>query len=140
MSKTYKLVARVVDQAEISEFALGEGETMDGRVMKEIAAAAKAGKLDRMATRVGLPAISIVEISEGENLTGGPNMTSVGLYAPDGSPIADRRYRVDPVKGGMFTAVAIEDEIETPIGVFTSDEVASAVGQFWRNGHLLLPA
>lgn len=144
MAKTYKLVARTVSVNDISEFTLDEGETLEARVIREIDDAAKNGKLDRMATRVGLPPIAVFEIGEGQNLAGGQNVVNQGLFAPDGSSLATRRFRVDPAGNGMFTSIAIHDdqgaEVEKPIGVFTDEGVAESVGLFWRNGHLLLPA
>ena len=142
MTDTHKLMARTVTVTEIARFQLAPGESLDQRVVKEIEAAAEAGKLSRMATRVGLPAIAVSEIGEGEGLGGGENTVSVALYAPDGSPLAERRSRVDPVDGGHFVAIAIEDDIaqESPIGVFADKGVAEQVALFWRNGHLNLPS
>lgn len=141
MTDTHKLMARTVAVTEISRFQLEPGEALDSRVIKEIDAAAEAGKLSRMATRIGLPALAVSEIGEGENLTGGENVVSVALYAPDGLPLADRRFRVDSVDGGHYVAIAIEDDVaeENPIGVFADRDVAEQVALFWRNGHLNLP-
>jgi hypothetical protein len=142
MTDTHKLMARIVEITEISRFTLQPDEDLDTRVVKEIEKAAEAGTLSRMATRVGLPALSVAGIGEGEGLGGGENTVSVALYAPDGSPLASRRFRVDPAGGGNFVALAIDDEIqeETPIGVFASESVAEQVALFWRNGHLILPS
>ena len=142
MTDTYKLMARTVEITEVSRFTLDAGEDLQTRVVKEIEKAAEAGTLSRMATRVGLPALSVAGIGEGEGLSGGENTVSVALFAPDGSPLASRRFRVDPVEGGNFVAMAIEDDVqeETPIGVFASESVAEQVALFWRNGHLILPS
>lgn len=141
MTDTHKLMARTVVVTEISRFQIEPGENLDSRVVKEIEAAAEAGKLTRMATRVGLPALAVNEVGEGEGLGGGENTLSVSLYAPDGSPLAERRYRVDTLEGGHFVAIAIEDDVqeENPIGVFADKGVAEQVALFWRNGHLNLP-
>lgn len=138
MTDTHKLMARTVVVSEISRFSLEAGEDLDQRVVKEIDAAINGGKLNKMATRVGLPALSVNEVGEGEGLSGGEHTVSLALYAPDGSPLADRRYRVDPVGEGGFAAIAIDDELEEemPIGVFADEEVAEQVALFWRNGHL----
>lgn len=141
MTDTHKILARTVVVTEVSRFTLAQGENLDERVAKEIDAAGEAGKLTSMATRVGLPAISVGEIGEGEGLSGGENTVSIALYAPDGSPLGDRRFKVEPIDGS-FIAIAVEDdvEIDTPIGVFPSEAVAEQVGLFWRNGHLKLPS
>lgn len=141
MTDTHKLMARVVDINEISRFELAPGEDLDTRVVKEIEAAAEAGKLGRMATRVGLPAIAVSEVGQGEGIGGGENNVSVALYAPDGSPLVQRRFRVDTAENGTFVAIAMDDDVNTevPIGVFADHSVAEQVALFWRNGHLNLP-
>ncbi len=143
MKNIHILSARLVEPAEIARFELEEGEDLDQRVIQEIKKAAESGALNRMAIRVGLPAMMLSRLEEGENLVGGENNTAVALYAPDGEPIGGRSFRVDPVgDGNGYVAYAIEDEIgrETILGMFPDPSVAETVGMFWRNGHLHLPA
>jgi hypothetical protein len=142
MTDTYKLMARVVETKEVARFNLEAGEDINTRLIKEIEKAAEAGSLSKMATRVGLPALSLAGIGEGEGLSGGENTVSVALFAPDGAPLAGRRFRVDGAGNGNFAAIAIDDDVaeETPIGVFASESVAEQVALFWRNGHLILPS
>lgn len=143
MKNIHILSARLVEPAEIARFELEEGEDLDQRVIKEIQKAAEGGALNRMAIRVGLPAMMLSKLEEGENLAGGENTTAIALYAPDGEPISGRSFRVDPVDDGKgFVTYAIEDEIgrETIVGMFPDHAVAETVGMFWRNGHLHLPA
>ena len=142
MNDTHKLMARTVVMTEISRFALEDGENLDARVASEIAKAGEAGKLGRMATRVGLPAIAVTEMGEGDAIGGASEaVTSVALYAPNGDPIAKRSFRVDPVNGGVaLIATDGETNEEHAIGVFADPTIADQVGLFWRNGHLQLPA
>jgi len=140
MTDTHKLMARTVAVNEIARFTLEPGETLDARVVKEIEKAAESGALSRMATRVGLPALAVGEIGTGESLAGGEDTVSIALYGPDGTPLGDRRYRVDPIDGGNYVAIAISDDVdeEVPIGVFSDPKVAEQVALFWRCGHLTL--
>jgi hypothetical protein len=137
MSNTYKLLARTVQVSEISSFKLEEGKDLNQRVAEEIDNAISTGKLDRMATRVGLPPLVVTQIAEGENLSGGENHVSIDLYAPNGTPLGSRQIRVDAA-GSKFNAFGIETDIDNEvfIGTFDKFEVAEQVALFWRNGHL----
>ena len=140
MTSTHKLMARTVTVNEVSRFTLEPGETLDERVNKELEKAAENGSLKRLVTNVGLPALAVGEVGGDDGLGGGESTLSIALYGPDGTPLGDRRFRIDPVEGGHFIAVAIEDDVqeEHPIGVFSDESVAEQVAMFWRNGHLNL--
>lgn len=141
MSTTHKLLARTVNVTEISTFELGADETLDQRVAKELDLAITSNKLDKMATRVGLPAIAVVEVGAGEGLGGGENNVSVGLYAPNGESLGNRTWRVDSVGDAGFAAVGMDTDVEDEIiiGIFTHESVAEQVALFWSNGHLHIP-
>lgn len=139
MADKHKLIVRTTVMTEIAEFTLGADEELDVRVVGEIGKANVEGRLTRMATAVGLPAVMVSVMGEGENLTGGENAVSHALYGPDGTPLATRSYRIDPTEEGHFVVVALdEDQPEVMVGAFVKEGVAQTVGMLWRNGHLHL--
>lgn len=138
MNHTHKLTARTVVLTEVSAFSLTPGEPLDERVRLEIDKANAEGRLDKLATNVGLPPFAVSIVGEGENLTGGENIIGHELYSPYGEPLSGRSYRIEDV-GDNFVAMAVEEGFEDrPIGVFQTRGVAETVAIFWRNGHLPL--
>lgn len=138
MANTHKLTGRTVVLKEIAAFSLADGEDLDTRVNEEINKANAEGRLDQIATNVGLPPFAVSTIGEGENLTGGENIIGHEIYSPYGEPLSGRSYRIEPVAEN-FVALAIEEGVEErPIGVFENRGVAETVAIFWRNGHLVL--
>jgi tRNA pseudouridine-54 N-methylase len=143
MKTKHKLLARVVEVREISSFELEEGEKLNERVATEIKKATESGQLDKMATRVGLPSLSVATVDEGESLAGGETLSSTDLFAPDGSPLVHRHFTVEATESGAFILTGHDNEVEEKIdviGVFTKESVAEQIGLFWRNGHLYIPS
>lgn len=138
MNTNYKMTARTVSQTPIATFQLKAGEDLDVRVQAEIDKAIVDGKLDTLATRVGLPALAVSIVAEGENMAGDDNVVGHHLYAPDGAPLAERSYRTEAIGDGVALVAVMDEHDETPVGVFASLEVADQVGTLWRNGHISL--
>lgn len=138
MNHTHKLTARTVVLTEVSAFSLAPGQSLDQRVAEEIDKANAEGRLDKLATNVGLPPFAVSIVGEGDNLTGGENIVGHEIYSPLGEPLSGRSYRIESV-GENLVAMAVEEGFEDrPIGVFASRAVAETVAIFWRNGHLPL--
>lgn len=143
MKTKHKLLARVVEVREISSFELEDGQSLNERVAEEIKKATESGSLDKMATRVGLPSLSVATIDEGESLAGGETLASTDLFAPDGSPLVHRHFTVKPTESGAYILTGHDNEVEEKtevIGVFPNDSIAEQIGLFWRNGHLYIPS
>lgn len=137
MSEKYKVLARTVSTTEIGELA-GPPAELPAQLRELLAAAGKDGRLDRLSTRPGLPAIAVQAIGDGPGLGEGPEVMATALFGASGQALGGRDYRATPTPDGNGVLVEITggDGEFTPLGVIVDPEVAMMVGQFWRNGFL----